>query len=173
MRRYRALWLLSAAAITFLVTLTPTIWKSLFLDRSQQSSWNGVSQIEQGAEFVRTIVIEPGDYRRSIVGAVQPEWVGLTAAEFIERYPDWDLVSFSSERVIVEEWCKQVPPGGFVRREGDAIVIFDGDPAGCHRRRETVDIVPGEILRVAELEAGISFSDSLELELILEGLHGP
>lgn len=132
-----------------------------------------MSKIEPGAEFVRTIVVEPDQYRRSIVSLVDPAWIGLTAAEFMDRHPEWELVSFSPERIVVEERCSDVPAGGFIRLEGDTVVIFDGEPDGCHRRRGTVDIPRSEILQVSELEAGIRFVDSLELELILEGLHGP
>lgn len=172
MRRYTVWWLIGIAACA-LAVIVPATWQWLSEDRLKSSALDGMSKIEPDAEFVRTFVVEPDQYRRSIVGIVEPDWIGLTAAEFMDRFPDWELVSFSSQRIVVEERCTDLPTGGFIRLEGDAIVIFDGDPAGCHRRRETVDITPSEILQVGELEAGIRFIDSLELELILEGLHGP
>lgn len=174
MQRWTAWWLLGAVASVLVLSVAiAAAWQWLASGRLQPSALDGMSTIAPGAEFVRTIVIEPDQYRRSISGIVHPEWVGLTAAEFMERHPEWQLVSFSSERIVVEEWCSEVPPGGFIRLEGDTVVIFDGDPAGCHRRRGTVDISPSEILQINELEAGIRFRDSFELELILEGLHGP
>lgn len=134
-----------------------------------------ISQIQANTEFIRMYVYEDGSQGPSSVIPILYEWIGLTASEFAERYPQWRVVSFSPRQVVIEEPCTIEDDTGFIRLEGNMISIYRGDVQGCHRREDVLSIRLDGIspFHKMELTEGISFHSSTERSLILEGLHAP
>lgn len=176
MRMQRWTWVVSACLLAFGAGIASMAWFGPPSEPRDGASPppSGLSVIEPATEWVR-IYLDDALRQYTVVDAVRPEWVGLTASQFAELHPDWRLLSFSADRIVFEIVCDEYPAGGFLRLEGATVSIYDGDPQGCQRLRESLDLDTSRLTEFQrrELSAGVLFMDEEELDLILDGVYGP
>lgn len=145
------------------------------LQRSRIDPGGAGSRLAAEAEFIRTYVFEDGSAGASFVASVLPDWVGLTPGEFSDAHPHWRVISFTSDRVVVEEPCGPMRGRGFVRTEHGRVVIYEGDMNGCYRQQSEVDADLNKIppFQREELDAGIPYESDADLSRILDGIRAP
>jgi hypothetical protein len=133
-----------------------------------------VSKLSEDAEIIRTFVLPDGSYGSSLIEPIAFNWVGMTAAEFTSFNPEWTVISFSSNRVVVEEKCSPNEEVGFVRLENGYLKIFSGEMTGCHKliSTEQLDVNNMPLIQRLELESGIFYAGD-ELDAVLDGIRAP
>lgn len=128
-----------------------------------------------GAEAVVHYLLADGHVATTEVVTVPDGLVGLTLQELQSARPDWRVVSFAPERVVVSAPCGPVRgASGFIGVSAGKVTIFRGHPQGCHEVYEVTDM-DAEILgaNVHQSEGSvIPFDDLSEIPFILEGLTG-
>lgn len=166
----------AVACFAFVGTFVYTMWvlgnpSRLPLQLSEQR----FTQIEQGAELVRTFVYEGELKGASLISPVINDWIGLSSTEFALENPQWRVVSFAPHRVVVEESCESPTLGGFIRLEQGQLFVFDGNMDGCHRRRGPAEVDAQQLspFQSRELSSGIPFASEIDLSLILDGMRAP
>lgn len=133
-----------------------------------------ISRVEEGAELVRNFILDDGLRGATLISSIRNEWVGLSSLEFAQNNPQWRVVSFGPNRIVVEEPC-DTTGGGFVRLEGDQVIVFDGNMDGCYVRRGSIELDADTFspFHIRELESGIPFSNEVDLSIVLEGMRAP
>lgn len=172
----RIIWFIGIASFAFVSSFLYALW--VLGSPSRLPTLDGqrhVSQIADGAEFVRTYVFDEAVWGGSVVSSVLQNWVGMTSTEFARQNPHWHLVSFSPDRIVVEELCSDDLEGGFIRAENGLVYLYHGSMDGCHLRKEPieVDFFSMSPFQTHELQTGIPFGTETDLSLILDGMRAP
>lgn len=161
--------------LSFVSTFLYALWvlgtPSVLLTRQEAS----LSRLGEGARIVRRFVFPDGVSGGTAAGPILRDWIGLSSVEFAEINPNWRVLSFSAEEVVVEEFCEETPQGGFVRLERDRVYVYDGRLEGCYRLRGPLDVAAHELNPqvIGELVQGLPFASDMDLALLLEGVRAP
>ncbi len=140
----------------------------------EQAPLSGVA-LAPGAEAVVHYLLGDGHIATTDVFALPDDLVGLTLQEFRTARPEWSVVSFAPERVVVSLPCEPIETtSGFISAKDGKVAIFRGRPEGCHEVQEITDIDAAVLGANAHqsVDSAIPFDDPSELPFILEGLKG-
>lgn len=129
--------------------------------------------VGDGAELIVRRILSDGGLATTEVQSVSGDLIGLTLAELRSLRPDWHILSFSPERIVVDVPCETQGSGGFLRGEGGYVAIFAGVVDGCFHLEEVTMIKLDDLSEDVQdaLRRGIVFTEKTDLPQILDGLQ--
>lgn len=131
--------------------------------------------LSEGAELVIHFLLSDGQVAKTEIISASADLIGKGILDVQSMMPRWKIVSFSSDRLVVNEFCGESElQGGFLRDTGGYVGIYSGDIDGCHRLVEQTAIPVDDLSDWARtsLKNGIEFRDQNDLPQLLDGLRG-
>lgn len=151
------------------VSLTPP---GINQPRTEKSS--SQTLLDDGAETVMHYMLQNGRIAATKVAPVSPGLVGRGLTEIQSSHPDWRIVSFSPNRIVVSVPCGEInSDGGFLGAEKGRVAVYRGESDGCHTLEEMTEIDVNSLPEAAQaaIGRGIRYSDTSELPQLLDGLR--
>lgn len=167
--------LVAVTLCLFVLAFGLTVQKLAGTPQSHEEEITSSTTLGEGAEAVVHFLLGDGQIAKTEIGTVSADLVGKGIVEVQTAKPEWKIISFSSERIVVSRLCPEVDESkGFLQSAGSYVGIYAGDPEGCHRLVEMtqipVDNLPPPVRAV--LVEGVPFDDPGDLPQLMDGLMG-